>query len=254
VLIERDGGVAVITLNRPEKLNGLSLEIRQTLMEQVPPMTQDPTVKAFVITGAGRGFCAGGDFAGSSGARAPVGSRENFRSIHRWVGALLTADQPVITAVNGLAVGAGMAIAMLGDIVLAARGAYFKSAFPAVGSSPDFGIGWTLPRAIGSTRAKEILLMNRKIELEEAERIGMITRIVEPENLMTDALAAAHQLAKGPYSIGIAKRLIRAGFDQTIEEYLHLEAYAQAVSFGSEDFAEGVEAYKEKRDPDFKKA
>jgi 2-(1,2-epoxy-1,2-dihydrophenyl)acetyl-CoA isomerase len=254
-LIEaRDGKVAILTLNNPAKLNALSQEIRDRLLVVVPQLVRDPGVGAILITGAGRGFSSGGDFSKSSSTRSAVTTRESFRAAHIWIRELAASETAVVTAVNGPAAGAGFGLAMLGDYILCSDQAFFRAGFPSAGLAPDYGIGWTLPRAVGSVRAREILLGNRKIDAAEAERIGMVTRVVPHETLMEEALAAAHMLAASSYSMGMAKRMVRRSFETTLEAYLDEEAFSQAVAFASEDFLEGARAFQEKRPPDFRKS
>jgi 2-(1,2-epoxy-1,2-dihydrophenyl)acetyl-CoA isomerase len=251
---DRDGKVAILTLNNPTKLNALSQAIRDRLLVVVPQLVRDPGVGAILITGAGRGFSSGGDFSKSSATRSAVGTRESFRAAHIWIRELVASETMVVTAVNGPAAGAGFGLAMLGDYVIASDAAFFRSGFPTAGVAPDYGLGWTLPRAVGSVRAREILMGNRKIDAAEAERIGMVTRVVPHETLMAEALAAAHALAASSYAMGMAKRMVRRSFETTLEAFLDEEAFSQAVAFASEDFLEGAKAFQDKRPPAFRKS
>lgn len=254
IIEERDGKVAVLTLNNPTKLNALSQDIRDRLITLIPELVRDPEVGCILITGAGRGFSSGGDFSSSSSTRSAVATRESFRAAHIWIRELVASETMVVTAVNGPAAGAGFGLAMLGDYVICSDQAFFRSGFPSAGLAPDYGVGWTLPRAVGAVRAREILFSNRKVSAEEAERIGMITRVVPHDQLMTEALASARTLADSAYALGMAKRMVRRSFETTLEAYLDEEAFSQAVAFASEDFVEGAKAFQEKRSPAFKKA
>lgn len=253
IIEERDGKVAILTLNNPTKLNALSLDIRNRLITLIPELVRDPEVGCILITGAGRGFSSGGDFSTSSSTRSAVATRESFRAAHIWIRELVASETMVVTAVNGPAAGAGFGLAMLGDYVICSDQAFFRSGFPSAGLAPDYGVGWTLPRAVGAVRAREILFSNRKVPAEEAERIGMVTRVVPHETLMTEALAAARTLADSAYALGMAKRMVRRSFETTLEAYLDEEAFSQAVAFASEDFVEGAKAFQEKRAPAFRK-
>jgi 2-(1,2-epoxy-1,2-dihydrophenyl)acetyl-CoA isomerase len=253
IIEERDGKVVILTLNNPTKLNALSLDIRNRLITLIPELARDPEVGCILITGAGRGFSSGGDFSTSSSTRSAVATRESFRAAHIWIRELLASETMVVTAVNGPAAGAGFGLAMLGDYVICSDQAFFRSGFPGAGLAPDYGVGWTLPRAVGAVRAREILFSNRKVPAEEAERIGMVTRVVPHEQLMTEALAAARMLADSAYALGMAKRMVRRSFETTLEAYLDEEAFSQAVAFASEDFVEGARAFQEKRSPAFRK-
>jgi 2-(1,2-epoxy-1,2-dihydrophenyl)acetyl-CoA isomerase len=254
IIEERDGKVAILTLNNPTKLNALSLEIRNRLIDLIPQLVRDPEVGCILITGAGRGFSSGGDFSTSSSTRSAVATRESFRAAHIWIRELVASETMVVTAVNGPAAGAGFGLAMLGDYVICSDQAFFRSGFPSAGLAPDYGVGWTLPRAVGAVRARAILFSNRKVSAEEAERIGMVTRVVPHDQLMSEALASARVLADAPYALGMAKRMVRRSFETTLEAYLDEEAFSQAVAFASEDFVEGAKAFQEKRSPAFKKA
>jgi len=250
---ERDGKVAILTLNNPTKLNALSLEMRQILIARVPQLVRDPEVGCILITGAGRGFSSGGDFSTSDSTRSAVTTRESFRTAHTWIRELVGGETMVVTAVNGPAAGAGFGVALLGDYIICSDQAFFRSGFPSAGLAPDYGLGWTLPRAVGAVRAREILFSNRKVGAAEAVRIGLVTRVVPHDELMTEALAAARMLADMPYAMGMAKRMVRRSFETHLDAFLDEEAFSQAVAFGSQDFVEGSKAFQQKRPPAFKK-
>ena len=158
-----------------------------------------------------------------------------------------------MTAINGVAAGAGFAVALLGDVVIASDAARFRAAFLGLGAVPDLGLAYTLPRAVGFQRASEIILTNRMVEAEEAARIGLVAQVVPADSLHERAMATAQALAAGPtVTIGLAKALLRRAYDTPLEHYLESEAFAQSAAFATEDFAEGVDAFRAKRPPEFK--
>ncbi|MGP0060602.1 MAG: enoyl-CoA hydratase/isomerase family protein [Beijerinckiaceae bacterium] len=251
VVISRDGAVGIMRLNRPESLNAFSFAIKDGLARGVFEFLEDPAVRAILITGTGRGFCAGGDLRTMDGLTT-VGTRARVRAVHDWLKPLLEGDKPIVTAVNGLAVGAGLSLALVGDIVCASQKATFRAGFLGIGASPDLGLAYTLPRAIGMARAKDLVLTNRDVNVEEALSIGLIARVFEDAALFEKSLEVARTLAEGPpVAIGLAKGLLRHGLEMSLEAFLDAEAFAQSVAFTSEDFCEGLAAFREKRRPRF---
>lgn len=254
VEISRHGAVAVITLNDPKALNALSPEVKAGLQDAVPKVANDPGVRAIVLTGAGKAFCAGGDIRAMTnveGRKAPA-VRDRMRAVHSWGRLLLDCDKPVVAAVNGPAVGGGLALALLADIVIASRDAYFMSGYSKLGVLPDLGVLQTLPWAIGSLRAKEMIMLNRRYTGEEAVAIGLANRAVAPEALMTEALAVADELASGPTAmLTMSKVMMKRAFESSVEEFFEREAVSQTVAFGSAEFSEGVDAFLAKRKPKF---
>jgi 2-(1,2-epoxy-1,2-dihydrophenyl)acetyl-CoA isomerase len=253
VIFERHDDVVVVRLNSPATRNALEPRVKQKLENGIPELLGDDTVRCLVITGAGNAFCAGGDI-NNMGEREAPSVRKRMQVTHAWAKRLLTAEKPIVAAVNGAAAGAGFSLALLCDIVLVSDQAYFRAAFPGLGAAPDLGLALTLPRAIGTPRAKEILLTNRRIEPAEAEAIGMAKRVVPSTDLLEEAIKLARDLAAGPStSLGLTKMLLNNAYG-TIEEFFAAEAFAQGVAFGSREFAEGVDAFLNKRKPDFRKA
>ena len=254
VKIERHGRVAVLRLDDPAVMNALSPAIKAGMARAVPEVLADPGVRAIVITGTGRAFCAGGDIRAMQDpeARKAPAVRSRMKSIHTWSQALLDADKPVIAAVNGAAVGGGLALALLADIVIASSNAYFMSGYSKLGALPDLGVLQTLPWAIGSLRANEMILLNRRYTAEEAVQIGLANRCVAPEKLMEEALAAATEIAEGPAAmLSMSKVMMKRAYESSVEEFFEREAMAQGVAFGSAEFAEGVAAFLAKRKPQF---
>lgn len=251
VVLEHDGAVAIVRLNRPEARNALSLEMSAELDEVLRGILHDPAVRCLVLTGTGEAFCAGGDIRAMQDLD-PASVRRYLKQVHGWMAPLIGTGKPVVTAVNGPAVGAGLALALVGDIRLAVPAAMFQSAFLAIGAIPDLGTAFLLPRLVGLGRARELILTNRAVGAEEARVMGLVTEVVPSEELMTRALEYAHRLASGPsVSIALAKALLHRAFESSLEQVLELEALSQATAFSTADFREGVQAFLEKRSPRF---
>jgi 2-(1,2-epoxy-1,2-dihydrophenyl)acetyl-CoA isomerase len=254
LLIERVGPLLVLRLNRPAALNALSAEILEGFRSEVLPLTRDAGVRAILLTGEGRAFCAGADIGGMGGAGRPTRTEiaDGMRTTHAWLQALRLSDAIVVTAVNGAAAGAGFGLALLGDVVLASETAFFKPGFTDLGVAADFGLGWTLPRAIGEPRAAEILYSDRRVSAQEAHQLGFVSRLLPAEGFAETALDFAREMARKPFGASLTKRLLRRGEAQAFADYLDAEAEAQAEAFLSEDFREGVAAFRAKRPPQFK--
>ncbi|HEU5325700.1 MAG TPA: enoyl-CoA hydratase-related protein [Candidatus Limnocylindria bacterium] len=248
---DRDGAVAILTLNRPESLNALTGELRRALLTAVKDAGREESVRAVVVTGAGRAFCAGADL------RAGAGERE-FRRVltseyNPLVEAMRGLPKPIVAAVNGVAAGAGFSLAMAADLVVASADARFVPAFHRIGLVPDSGLARTLVRAIGRHRALEILLGERELSATDAEQLGLVARVVPAEGLQDAALELARRLAAGPTrGIGMTKRLLNAAEDASLADALGAEAALQELAGRTEDHAEGVAAFAEKRAPEFR--
>ena len=251
LLVERDGPLAILRLNRPERLNALAKPMLQRLAQEVPKAVADPGVRAILLTGAGRAFCAGGDV-GGMGPPDPDAVLAGMAQAHGWVKALRFSEKLLITAVNGAAAGGGFGLAMIGDIVLASRAAFFKAGFTDLGVAADYGLGFTLPRAVGEPRAAEILFGERRIQIDEAERIGLVSRVFAAETFEADARAFALKLANAPRGAQLTKRLLRLSEKEPFSAYLALEATTQLEAFQSQDFLVGVAAFREKRPAAFR--
>jgi len=251
VVLSISDGVAVLRLNEPGSMNALSATIKQGMIELVPKVVADETVRAIVITGTGKAFCAGGDIRNMADRR-PLAVRERMRTSHDWLELLMLGEKPVITIVNGVAAGAGLSLALIGDIILCADDAKFRAGFPGLGAVPDLGAIWTLPRAVGVPRAKDILLSNREVLAAEALSIGLVSRLLPSTSLMEEGMKLAKQLASGPsVSLGLTKSLMRKAFETDLAAFFDAEANAQVLAFSSEDFDEGVAAFLGKRKPCF---
>ncbi len=251
--------VTRITLDRPEVLNALNPEMVIGLSDALDQVGADPACRVVILTGAGRGFCSGQDMAAAKKRNAGVGpaAAEKLRGQERFSGIIRrirTIPQPVIAAVNGVAAGAGMGIAMAADIRIATTTARFLVASVRIGvTGGESGLSYHLPRLIGIGRAGEILMTGRPVQAEEAERIGMVNRIVEPEALEQAALEqAAALLANSPFSIAQTKRLMWRNLDAAdLASALELEDRVQIVASMTDDYKEALAAFAEKRPPRF---
>lgn len=253
VIVERGDGVTILRLNQPRTRNALSHAIRAALDALIPAFFDDAEARCLLITGVEETFCAGGDITSLTKRQSASAVRARMARSHAWITQLIEGEKPVITAVNGPAIGAGFGLALLGDVVLASDRAWFRAGFSTIGAAADYGLGWTLPRAVGVPRAKDILLCNGKVDAVEAGKIGMVSGIVPHDDLFEQALALARQLAKGPtVGLGLSKRLVNLGFQSSAGVYLQEEGLAQAVAFSTEDHVEGVAAFMDKRKPVFR--
>lgn len=251
--VTRQGAVMIATLDNPTRRNALDGPMKEALHEVAVRYRADATARCLLITGANGIFCAGGDLQGMAADRRPLAVRERMKYSHAAARELAACEKPIITAVNGAAVGAGISIALLGDIVVAANNAYFASGFPQVGVLPDLAAIYYLTRAVGAPRAKDILLTNRKILPAEALAMGMISRVLPGDGFAQAVLDLAKSVADGPTaSLGLTRILVNQVAGETLDTFLLKEWMAQAVVFGTEDFLEGNTAFREKRAPLFK--
>lgn len=255
VLVERRGGVMLITLNRPDKLNSFNEAQHRALKAAIDTASNDTAIRAVLLTGAGRGFCAGQDLSDRvrpEGGEAPDLGYTLETFYNPLIRAIRAMEKPVICAVNGVAAGAGANLALACDLVLAGKSAKFIQAFAKIGLIPDSGGTFMLPRLVGEARAKALTMLAIPVLAEEAERIGMIYRAVEDASLMDEALKLAEALAKAP-TRGIAetKALIQQAFGSSLDRQLDAERDAQRRLGRSADYAEGVRAFMEKRDANF---
>ena len=257
VLTERDGPILVITLNRPDRLNSFSTEMTTKLREAFAQAETDAAIRAVVVTGAGRGFCAGQDLneravaPGGPGQRVDVGASidTRFNPLIRRMRAL---KKPIVVAVNGVAAGAGANFALAGDIVLAARSASFIQAFVKIGLMPDCGGTWFLPHLLGPARAMALALTAEPLSAEKAAEWGLIWRCVEDASLLAEAKALAAKLAAfSPAAVAAIKRAVNDATHRSLDEALDHERDAQRELGYGDDFAEGVAAFLEKRAPRF---
>ena len=256
IQFEVEDGVAVLTLNRPEALNSFNDEMHAEVRDALKTVRKEATIRCLVLTGNGRGFCAGQDLSDRGANPDQVVPdlgpliEKNYNPL---VKSLMGLEMPVICAVNGVAAGAGANIALACDIVLAARSASFIQAFCKIGLIPDSGGTWTLPRAVGMARAKGLSLLGDKLPAEQAEAWGMIWKCVDDDQLKEQAMSMARNFATQPtQGLAYIKRALEASAANSIEQQLDLEKDIQILAGRTEDYVEGVTAFIGKRKPEFK--
>lgn len=253
VLIEITEGIAQLTLNRPQAKNALSLQMREEMAAAVAQVRDDPAVYAVVITGAGGAFCAGGDLAQMlDPTQQGMAWRERIRRLHRWFPELVNLEKPVIAAVDGPAYGAGMSLALAADFVLATPSARFCAVFGRIGFVPDMGAMQLLPRIVGLQRAKDLVFSARSIGAEEAQSLGIVTRIVPAESLRAEARAFAGRFAQASTdAIGMAKSIMNQAFHLDAHAMAEFEAYAQTLARHTEYHQQAVQRAKNKQPQPF---
>jgi 2-(1,2-epoxy-1,2-dihydrophenyl)acetyl-CoA isomerase len=249
--------VGIITLSDPSTLNAAGGELMAELAAAVDEFIADDAVRAIVITGEGRGFCSGANLSGGSvagrGGGASKGPNDSLIKVYNpFVSALRKSPKPLVAAVNGVAAGVGVSLALACDLIVAAESAYFLLAFRRIGLVPDGGATWLLPRLIGKARAMELMLLGEKLPAATAREWGLINRCVPDAELMTTALELAGALANGPSSLGMTRNLVWQALDTEWHLQLESEAYAQGDAARSEDAREGIVAFLQKRPAEFK--
>jgi len=250
--VEVEGPVATLTLDRPEALNALTVPVKVALREALESIADDRAVRAVILTGAGRAFCAGQDLAERAqpdAAPLDIEVRERYNPIVRL---LRSMGQPVIAAVNGVAAGAGASLAFACDLRIASESARFMLAFGRIGLVPDSGASWFLPRLVGPAKAAELALLNDPIEAADALRLGLVSKVVAADELLPEARALAARLADGaPLAMSLTKQLLGRSLAIDLDEALEGEAKLQGIAGASADHAEGLAAFREKRPPRF---
>ncbi|WEG14381.1 enoyl-CoA hydratase/isomerase family protein [Pullulanibacillus sp. KACC 23026] len=253
VIVEVKEHVAWITLNEPESLNALSNEMASGLTEALEHLRKDNEVRAVVLTGNGKAFSAGGNIKGFPKESSPGWLRGYIHDTIGFLKGLAELEKPVIAAVNGFAVGAGLSIALACDMVLAVPHAQFSLGFHKLGLVPDLGALYHLPRVVGMARAKELAFSNRTLTSQEAKDYGIVLEIVEEDGLLTRAGELAEELAQSAtLAIGLAKSILNHSFESSLDAIMKEEAAIQALAFASEDHQEGVKAFLTKSKPVFK--
>jgi len=256
IVLEKINGVANLTLNRPDRLNSFNVEMHQELQSALDDIATDGETRCLVLTGAGRGFCAGqdlGDRAVSTDHAAPDLGLSVEKFYNPLIRRLTNLKMPVICALNGVAAGAGASVVMACDIVIAARAASFILSFAKVGLVPDSGSSWHFARAIGLPRAKAMAMLGNKVSAEQAEQWGLIYQVVDDEKLAESATELAAHLAKQPTeALANIKELVHTAFDYSLNEQLERERKAMQHLGRSEDYKEGVASFMEKREANFK--
>lgn len=254
ILVDSRANYRVVTLNRPQRLNAFTEAMHRALTAALTEAEADTNCRALLLTGAGRGFCAGQDLSDriASGDKKPDLGETIGAFYNPLVRKLRALPFPVVAAVNGVAAGAGANIAMACDIVLAARSANFLQAFAKIGLVPDSGGTWFLPRLVGAARARGLALLAEPLSAEKAENWGLIWKAVDDDKLMSEAEKICAQLAAGPtFGLTQIKRALDASENNTLDAQLDLERAVQRACGFSPDYAEGVRAFMEKRAPHF---
>jgi 2-(1,2-epoxy-1,2-dihydrophenyl)acetyl-CoA isomerase len=251
-----EGNTAIITLNRPDRLNALSPGLRDELTEALASVYENDDVRVAILTGAGRGFCSGADLTGFSGEAGEPGQNERLDELG-WVGrqamSVYRLDKPVIAAVNGVAAGAGMSLALSCDVRVGCENSRFKSVFIERNLSPDSGLSFFLPRVVGQSRAADLIYTSRAVDAEEAYRIGLLDRLVAHDQLLDTALEMAAQMAQWPpLALRSSKRVLQHNLEVGLEDALRYEmtglSYARKAK---NDAKESMAAFREKRKPTY---
>ncbi|BEP94373.1 enoyl-CoA hydratase/isomerase family protein [Acidovorax sp. A79] len=251
LLLERDGPIATLRFNRPEALNAIDVPMAQAFLACVQAIAADPTVRAVVLRGNGKGFMAGGDLA-TLRATPVQGAIDILTPLNQALPLLAQMNAPVIAQVHGVAAGAGLSLLLMADYVLAAEGTRFNLAYINLGTSCDVGASWALPRLVGMRQALEIALLGEAFTAEDALRLGLVNRVVPAAELDAATTAIAERLAAGPtLAYGAMKRLMRESMDRTLPEQLAAEARAFVHCAGTQDFQAGVDAFHARQAPQF---
>lgn len=254
VLLEVDGGVATVTLNRPKALNALSDDMIAALVAVMARVEDDPAVRCVVLRGAGDHFMAGGDVKGFHGrlAETPTARNAHFRdkihSLHPAIVSMRRMPKPVVASLRGAAAGFGLSLALAADLAIAAEDAFFTLAYCLIGTSPDGGSSYHLPRLVGLRKAMEIALLGERFNAETAHALSLVNWVVPTAELEAETTKLAARLASGPgHALGETKALLNASFDNALPAQLALEAESFARCAATQDFVEGVTAFVEKR-------
>jgi 2-(1,2-epoxy-1,2-dihydrophenyl)acetyl-CoA isomerase len=246
-------GVATITLDRPDALNALTIPMKQALLGALNEAAAAPAVRAVILTGAGRAFCAGQDLRERLEPGAPTLGEELRERYNPIVRAMRALPKPIVGAINGVAAGAGASLAFACDLRIASESASFVLAFGRIALIPDSGATWTLPRLVGLAKASEMALLNDPVSAAEALTIGLVSKVVAAESLMDEARGIAARLVAGaPAAMAATKRLLESGMSSDLEAALAAEAEAQDRLGAAADHAEGLAAFIEKRPPSFR--
>jgi 2-(1,2-epoxy-1,2-dihydrophenyl)acetyl-CoA isomerase len=258
VLSALDGGVLTLTLNRPQRLNAMNDALIEAMNCQLARAKDDPAIRAVLLTGTGRGFCAGADLAGggtvdSTSATPPDLGANMDRIFNPMIRAMRDLPKPIVGAINGVAAGGGANLSLACDIVLAARSARFDQAFVRISLIPDLGGTWFLPHLVGDARARALAMLGSSLTAEQARRMGMVWQVVDDRSLMDEATTLARRLAAGPtLSYAAIKQAINAAATNTLDQQLDLERDSQRGLNKSADYREGVAAFLAKRPARFR--
>lgn len=253
VLLHKENGIGYITFNRPDKYNSFNREMALTTQAHLDDCAVDDSVRCIYITGSGKGFCAGQDLAESSDPKTVDFEKIVAEHYNPIISRLRNIEKPIVAAVNGVAAGAGANIALACDIVVAAKNASFIQAFSKIGLIPDSAGTFFLPRYIGMQRAAALMMLGEKVSADDAAAMGMIYKVFADDSFEADSKQLAQSLAAMPTKgLGLTKRLLNQSYSNSLEEQVEMEKQVQVEAGNTEDFAEGVNAFLEKRKPTFK--
>ena len=256
ISLKVENNIGIMRFNDPDVRNAVSPDMLEGFWECLNEIEKENSeIKCLLITGEGKGFCAGANLSSGS-ERSNSGRQDAGHALetmyHPILRRLRNMNIPIVTAVNGAAAGIGMSFALMGDIIVASKSAFFLQAFRRIGLVPDGGSTWLLPRLIGNARAKELSLLGERLPAEKAYEWGLINRLTDEEDLIDEALKISNELASGPMSLRLIRKAFWESSDNTYEEQLNLERELQFQAGNSEDFKEGVKAFLDKRDAKFK--
>lgn len=253
IICDFEENVLLVRLNKIKTLNALDDDIKRDLADVFEKAYSDDDIKVVVLTGNGRAFSAGGDLNSLANVNTAVDGRTRIKGLQKLIKSMVNLEKPIIAAVNGFAVGAGFNIALACDIIIASEKAKFSQIFSKVGLIPDAGGMYFLTRQVGPMKAKELVFTAKMLTANEALEIGIVNQVVTEDELIEKSLNMAKELAKGPsVAIGMAKTIINQSISWDLDTLFENEAFAQGICMTTEDFREGVNAFKEKRDPIFK--
>ncbi len=256
LLCRVEGRAAIVTLNRPQARNALTMDMKRALAELVPALAADADVGCVLLTGAGGAFCSGGDTKNMAREGRPASAEERLRQL-RWEhgvpAAIYRMPKPVIAALSGPAAGAGFGLALSCDLRIAAESAFVTTAYARLGLSGDYGASWFLTRLVGTAKARELMFTADRVSAAECERLGLVNRVVPDADLEKESLALALRLAAGPpVAYGYMKDNLNRALGEDLEACLDVEAERMVKSAQTEDYLEAVKAFAEKRTPEFK--
>ena len=241
ILTRVEDGVGIITLNRPDVLNGLSLVMREELLLALQEMEIDENIKVLLINANGRGFCAGGDIKEQGAGFDAISGRARVRNLHRSLKLMVNMEKPIVVAVNGVAAGAGFSLALAGDFIIAAEEAKFSQVFINIGFVPDYGSAYFLPRMIGVAKAKELIFTGRTIGGQEAYDLGIVAKVVPLAQLDAAAMEIAKTMAqRSAKALAFDKMMLNKSMDTDFDTMLELEAFAQGICFQSDEHKQAL--------------
>lgn len=252
VVVEKNGSIATIFLNEPDSLNALSLGIRKGLFNALMDADLDEEIRVVVLAGKGRAFCSGGDIRMMESNLSTIEGKKTMETIVKCIDMMQKMKKPIIAAVHGYALGAGFSLALASDLVIADEDTQFTLAFNKLGLIPDLGAHYFLSRMIGTWKTKQLIWSGAKITTKEAEQYGFVTKVVPKGKAYEDALELAAEIAEGPIQAYYqTKKIVNQSLTSSLAEVLDLEMYAQTILKETEDHREGIQAFREKRTPDF---